>query len=57
MGVELAIHFGNVAVIRKTEIGVVADDKVLVNSNAHNPAGMNQLLGNLLIFPGWPWLS
>ena len=41
MVVVLAIHFGNVAVIRKTEIGVVADYKVFVNSNAHNPAGMN----------------
>lgn len=41
MGVVLAIHFGNVAVIRKAEIGVVADYEMLVDGDPHDPAGMN----------------
>ena len=57
MGIVFAIHLGNVAMIRKTEIVVVADDQVFVDCNAHNSAGMNQLAGNLLVFLGWPWLS
>ena len=41
MGVELVVHLGNVAVICETEIGIVADDQMFVNGNAHDSAGMN----------------
>ena len=53
----LAVHLRNIALVCETEIGIVADDQVLVDRDSHDPAGMNQLAGNEPVFTGWLWLS
>jgi hypothetical protein len=51
-----AVQLSDVTVVCKTEIGVVSYDEVLVNSNPHDPAGVDQLPGDEFVFTGRPWL-
>ena len=48
--IELAIHAGNMAFIRKTEIPVVPYDQMFMNGYAHYLAGKNELTcyGNII---------
>ena len=50
------VHLGDMTVICKTEICIVPDNEVLVDRDAHDPAGVDQLLGDEFVFPGWPGL-
>lgn len=51
-----AVHLSDMTVICKTEIGVVPDDEMLMDRDPHDPAGVDQLLGDEFVFPGWSGL-
>jgi len=42
----LAIHLGDLPLVCKTEILIIADHNVLMNGNSHRLAGKKQLAGN-----------
>ena len=51
------VHFGNIPLICKTEIFIIADDNMFVNRYTHQPACKNKLLCDGNIFCGWSRIS
>ena len=50
-------HLVNIALVGKTEIAIIADDNMFMNSHAHDPARKYQLPCYGDIFRGWMGIS